>query len=475
MPRFKNPIWLKQLAPKGSKAKAELSEGGLYRRLKPLLASSDPKPLQQLLESLTAAQLAPLGLALSAQELRLLFLQLLKTQKASLVIDKTPARFREELFEKLDLGVLKKVMQEASVEDIASWYDEEATLHTQAPQWFKNLPRTRQAKVRLFLMYPESSVGRLIQPEVFALPTDISVREALRLYRKGAQSQEGFYYIYCVNEQKQLQGVLSLKELVTAPYEQSILQQITKNPITVNALDSVDTAARLIADHDFIALPVVDQRQVLLGVINVDDILDVIQEQATQDVYAQVGLKKDDRVFSPIKSKIATRLPWMFLNLGLAALASSVVGLFEGTMQQLIVLATLKNIVAGVSGNTAIQSLTLITRGISMGDFAYIKRFKVVLNELAVGAVLGVVLGLGAAVLIFLWQKSLFVSTVIGLSMFCNSIVASLFGSLVPLGLRRLNFDPAVGSGVLVTTVTDIFSFFSFLGIANLALKALAA
>ena len=161
----------------------------------------------------------------------------------------------------------------------------------------------------------------------------------------------------------------------------------------------------------------------------------------------------------------------MFLNLFLAAIASSVVSLFEETMSQLIILASLKNIVAGVGGNTAIQSLTVVTRGLATDDFSFISYGQAVIKEISVGLVIGIATGLGAGGLTFLWKHDVMVSIIICISMIFNSLVASIAGSLIPITLKRLGWDPAAGSGVLVTMITDIFGFFSFLGIASLGLK----
>ena len=161
----------------------------------------------------------------------------------------------------------------------------------------------------------------------------------------------------------------------------------------------------------------------------------------------------------------------MILNLGLAACASLVVSLFEATMSHLIILASLKNIVAGMSGNTAIQSLTVVTRGLATGDFKFTTHIKTIIKESTVGITIGAFTGLLAAILVYFWKGNLMVSLVILISMFINSLIAAFFGSFVPILLNKLNKDPAVGSGVIVTMITDIFSFFSFLGIATLGLK----
>ena len=277
-----------------------------------------------------------------------------------------------------------------------------------------------------------------------------------------------------MDENSHLAGVVSLRALATAPADTPLSHLIKKELVTVSPEDSSEEVARIVSHYDFVAIPVINKNRNLIGLITVDDVLDIIQEQATANLYAQAGLQEDDRVYTPLGKKIKKRLPWMFLNLVLAALASSVVSLFEDTMSTLIVLASVKNIVAGISGNTAIQTLTVVTRGIATGDFSYISRLKTVLRETTVGLSLGLLTGLACALLVYVWKGSLFVSLVIFVSMILTSLIAACWGAVIPIILQKMNRDPAIGSGVLVTMTTDILSFFSFLGIAALGLRLLS-
>ena len=237
---------------------------------------------------------------------------------------------------------------------------------------------------------------------------------------------------------------------------------------------SSQKVAQLVSHYDFVALPVIESNGKLIGLITVDDVLDIIQEQATADAYASAGLQEGDRICSSPLFSFKNRLPWMFINLFLAALVSFVVAQFEKTMSELIILATLNNIVAGVGGNTAIQSLTVMTRGLAVGDLQFTTISKAWLKEVIVGLSLGLIIGISSGFLVYFWKNNLIVSIVISIAMIINSLVAASFGTLVPILLKRLNWDPTSGSGVIVTTITDVFGFFSFLGIATLALKAFA-
>ncbi|MCB0357687.1 MAG: magnesium transporter, partial [Bdellovibrionales bacterium] len=279
------------------------------------------------------------------------------------------------------------------------------------------------------------------------------------------------YYIYCVNERHQLAGIISLRQLATAPENKALADIVKEDVVTVFPEEPAEKAAEFVSHYDLIAIPVVSHDRELLGIVTVDDILDIIQEQATAGIYAQAGLQEDDRVFTPARQSINKRIPWMFLNLLLAALASSVVSLFENTMSHLIILASLKNIVAGMGGNTAIQSLTVVTRGLATGDFSFISQTKAIVKEVIVGVTIGIMTGISAGLLTYIWKANLMVSIVICISMIINSFLAAIAGAVVPISLKKMGWDPATGSGVLVTMFTDIISFFSFLGIATLGLK----
>ena len=238
--------------------------------------------------------------------------------------------------------------------------------------------------------------------------------------------------------------------------------------ISIAPQASAEEAARIVAKYNFIAIPVLEDSGKLLGIITVDDVVDIIQEQATANIYAQAGLQEDDRVYSATSFKIRNRLPWMMLNLVLAALASTVISLFEATISQMTVLATIMNIVAGMGGNTAIQTMTVVTRGLATGDFNFIKYSRSIFKEVVVGVSLGLMTGVTAGVLIWIWKGSPLVGVVMCLSMVTNSLVAATVGAVVPITIHKLNWDPATGSGVIVTMMSDICSFLSFLGIATL-------
>jgi magnesium transporter len=309
-----------------------------------------------------------------------------------------------------------------------------------------------------------------MQTEVFALPMVLTCQEANDRIRSRADS-ESVYYIYCVDEENTLVGVVSLRELVRAPATKPLSEIMKKDLVTVRPDATSEEVAKLVGHYDYIALPVTTETGELLGLVTVDNVIDILQSQAAAQMYAQVGLQERDRIYSSARQSTLYRLPWMVLNLATAFAASFVVAQFEETMSQLIVLATLNNVVAGMGGNQAIQTLTVMTRGLATGDFNFITPKRALFKELAVGLMSGLVVGLLGGLVVFLWKGQAGVAVILFCAMLINAVIATGMGAIVPVLLKRLGFDPASGSGVIITFATDVCGFLSFLGIATLVLK----
>lgn len=436
--------------------------------IKRLLGSRPSRPLLSILKKLEIPDLVALYSQLNTRQCLWLTESLIQMGIAGNVLEDLPEPQIERILEDLSQGQVVAIVQSTTPDRAAyllNMMEDDAS-----DQILAQLDPTERSRVSQFLNYPEDSVGRMMQTEVFALPLNITAGQGLERIRTYAQ-EESVYYLYCVNEEYQLVGVVSLRQLAIQTPDTPLEKMVKREIISVTPETSSLEVAKMVAAYDYIAIPVINENRKLVGVVTVDDVVDIIQEQATANIYAQAGLQGGDRIYTDASQSFKYRLPWMLINLILAALASSVVSLFESTMSQLILLASLKNIVAGIGGNTAIQTLTVVTRGIATGDFTFITYWKAVLKETTVGLSLGVIIGGSAGVLTYLWKGDAMVSTILFIAMVLNSIVASFCGAVVPLLLKKWNWDPAVASGPLVTMTTDIFGFFSFLGIAAVALK----
>jgi magnesium transporter len=322
-------------------------------------------------------------------------------------------------------------------------------------------------EVENLLEYEERTAGRIMNPNVFALNEDMTVGEAITEIQS-SRDVEMVFYLYVVDERHHLVGVVSLRRLLLVSPETPLKRIMTADLISARVDMDQEEVARQVAAYNLLAIPVVDEENKLVGIITVDDVIDVIKDEATEDIYRLAGVAGDERVFTPARESLRKRLPWLGVNLATAFLAASVVGLFTGTIDALPILAVFMPIVAGMGGNAATQTLTVIVRGIALGELTWGNSRKALLKEALVGIGNGVALGLVAAAVAWATRGDPVLGIVLGTAMVINMFVAATAGVLIPLGLRAANVDPALASSVFITTMTDVFGFFSFLGLATI-------
>jgi magnesium transporter len=329
------------------------------------------------------------------------------------------------------------------------------------------------ADVGELLEYPEKTAGRIMNPKVFALSEDMTASEAIAALQ-GSRDVEMVFYLYVMDARRHLVGVVSLRRLLLVPPDTPLKRIMTTDLISVRVDVNQEEVARLVASYNLLAIPVVDEENKLVGVITVDDVIDVIKDEATEDVYRLAGLASDDRVFTAPSDSLKKRLPWLIVNLVTAFLAASVVKLFEGTIGIVTSLAVFMPVVAGMGGNAATQTLAVIVRGIALGELTWSNTRKALLKEATVGIGNGVACGIVGAGFVWLMQGNPFLGAILGLAMVINMFVAAIAGTLIPLSLRALKIDPALASSVFITTLTDVFGFLSFLGLGALFIRYLA-
>src|SRR6187401_3202875 len=317
------------------------------------------------------------------------------------------------------------------------------------------------------LEYEEQTAGRLMNPNVFALSEELTAGESITALQT-SRDVEMVFYLYVVDDRRHLVGVVSLRRLLLVPPETPLKRIMTADLISARVDMDQEEVAREVAAYNLLAIPVVDEENKLVGVITVDDVIDVIKDEATEDIYRLAGVVGDEKVFTPAGESLRKRLPWLGVNLATAAIAAAVVGIFTSTIDALPILAVFMPIVAGMGGNAATQTLTVIVRGIALGELSWSNSRKALLKEAVVGIGNGVVLGLVAALVAWVTKGDPVLGMVLGMAMIINMFVAAAAGTLIPLGLRAANIDPALASSVFITTMTDVFGFFSFLGLATI-------
>jgi magnesium transporter len=364
-----------------------------------------------------------------------------------------------------------KLTQELPSDDVAAIIDNlPEELSAAVLELMQKKPAS--ADVGDLLEYPEKTAGRIMNPKVFALSEDMTAAEAIAALQ-GSRDVEMVFYLYVIDGRRHLVGVVSLRRLLLVPPETPLKRIMTTDLISARVDTDQEEVARQVASYNLLAIPVVDEENKLVGVITVDDVIDVIKDEATEDVYRLAGLASDDRVFTTPIELLRKRLPWLIVNLATAFIAASVVKLFEGTIGVVTSLAVFMPVVAGMGGNAATQTLAVIVRGIAIGELTWSNSRKALIKEALVGIGNGVACGIVGGGIVWLIQGTPWMGVILALAMIINMFVAATAGTLIPLTLRALKIDPALASSVFITTLTDVFGFFSFLGLGALFIKYL--
>lgn len=326
--------------------------------------------------------------------------------------------------------------------------------------------------IERLLTFEPDTAGGIMTTEYVSIGSRNTVEKTLKYLQENI-NQDAAYYLYVVDSQNVLKGVVSLRNIVTSSFDTKIIDITNPNVKTIMYNEDQEEAARKFQKYGFILMPVVDEMDHLLGVIEFDDIIDIIQEENTEDINLLGGVDSKERLDSTVGESFKSRIPWLIVNLFTAVLAASVVSFFEETIAQVVTLATVMPIVTGMGGNAGTQSLTIVVRGLSLGELTKENAIKIMLKEIAVGFIGGVVIGILVALGSMIFEGNPIFGVVTGLAMFLNMILANVAGYFIPVILEKLHVDPALASGVFVTTVTDVLGFFFFLGLATLFLPYL--
>lgn len=387
------------------------------------------------------------------------------------IVDEEKDEEKYEILKKFSEAKQKKILEEMSSDeltDLVGALDEEESKNI-----LKNMNAEDREDVRQLLTYKPDTAGGIMAKEFLAISENQTIEETLKYLQKEAPEAETAYYIYVVDDNEILKGVVSLRDIVSSKFSTKIADITHENVISVPYDMDQEEVAQKFTKYGFLTMPVVDEDNIILGIITIDDIVDIMQEETTEDIHRLGGLDEEEKVNGSLKDSIKSRLPWLIVNLVTAILAASVVGIFEGTISQVVTLATFMPIVAGMGGNAGTQSLTIVVRGIALGELTGENAKRVFLKELLVGLTTGIVIGAIIAVLGYIWESNVIFGIVIGVAMILNMLVATMAGFIVPVILKKLKVDPALASAVFVTTVTDVLGFFFFLGLATVFLQYL--
>ena len=394
------------------------------------------------------------------------------------LVELTGADFDFSALNEVDDGVREEILEELEPETVAEGVRElesddavellEGLDEEDQEEILEKLPQPERDALERSLLYPENSAGRRMQSEFIAVPPDWTVGQAMDYMRDTPDLPDRFYEIYAVDADKHWHGAVSLDVLLRARWPVPLADLIDEDRRRVSVLDDQEAVARLFGKYNLVAAPVVDTENRLVGVITVDDVVDVIEEEADEDLKALGGVTSDEELSDSVWTIAKGRFNWLLVNLATAFLASSVLGLFEGQMEKMVALAVLAPIVASQGGNAATQTMTVAVRALATRELGANNAVRVVMREGLVGLVNGLAFAVITGIAAVLWFRIPALGVVIGLAIVCNLVAGALGGILIPMVLERVRADPAVASGTFVTTITDVVGFFSFLGIATL-------
>ncbi len=373
---------------------------------------------------------------------------------------------REEILDELPPRTVAEGVRELESDDAVAILEdlpkeEQAEILDQLP------PPERSALARS-LEYPEQSAGRRMQTEFIAAPSAWNVGQAIDYMRETAELPERFYELYVMDEAGRFIGAVPLDRLLRSKRPVPLAELMEDDRPRVRADQDQEEVARLFQRYNWVAAPVIDGNDRLVGIITFDDVADVLEEEADEDIKALGGVTHDEQLSDSFVTIARGRFNWLLVNLVTAFIASSVLGFFEGQLQKMVALAVLAPIVASQGGNATTQTMTVAVRALATQHLSEANAWRVIVRELLVGLINGAAFAVITGIAAYVWFKVPGLGLVIGLAMICNLVAAALGGILIPLALHRLRIDPAVASSPFVTTVTDVVGFFSFLSIATL-------
>lgn len=423
--------------------------------------------LRRALDKLHPADIAHILEALPLED-RLIIWGLVKAEQDGEVLLEASDAVRQTLIEDMDSEELVAATEQLDANEIA---DLAPDLPSDVMEdVFQALPMEEREQLRAAMSYSEDAVGALMDFDVITVRGGVRIEVVLRYLRRLGELPDHTDQLFVVDRTEQLQGILLLNQLLVSDPEATVLEVMARDTVKFLPDDKAEQATHAFERYDLITAPVVSSEGKLLGRVTVNAVIDFMREKADLEARSQAGLSEEEDLFAPIWKSVRNRWAWLAINLVTAFVASRVIGLFEGSIEKLVALAALMPIVAGVGGNSGNQTITMIVRAIALGRINQDSTLKLITKEIGVSIVNGIVWGGVVGLFTYAIYQNVQLGLVIALAMLLNLLLAALVGVLIPLVRKKLGRDPALGSSVLITAVTDSGGFFIFLGLATLFL-----
>ncbi len=422
--------------------------------------------IKEIAENLPAIDFALIVEEMPEDDDVLVLLELLEDTKLSEILEQASEELQQRIIQLLDEPHIIRLFSNMSKDDIV---DILGNLSINKRKHLIRLMKTGEQKIiEELLGYAEDTAGGIMTTEYIALKSQLTVVDALKKIKEIGPRTEVIEVIFVLGEGRKLIGTADLRDILIAADDTTLGAIMNDNIVSVEPETDQESVSLLVSKYDLKAIPVVNKHNALLGIITVDDIIDVIVEEHSEDMLHLGGVSAEERIDSPIFASIKKRLPWLLINLVTAFLASAVVSAFEDTIAQVVALAAAMPIIAGMGGNSGSQTLAIVIRSIALGEADLKSSWKLVFRQIAVALIDGAVIGVIAGAILYLKYGNIYLGMIILAAMVGNMIISGIFGYLVPLILKVLKVDPALASSIFLTTATDTGGFFLFLGLAAL-------
>lgn len=441
-----------------------------HETVRELIRTATPDRILRMIGKSHPADIALLFKDLEPTEVRLLFDVLFSARRAAKTLKELPPDLLPDILALIEDEKVARVIARADPDDAVTFTDslpeerKEKVLALVDPE--------RRESVRHLTSYPEGTVGRIMTTDYLVLLPNTTAQGAIDKIRERGEL-ETFFYLYVVDGTGRLIGVVPIRNLVIAPQDRTLGEIMITEPIRAKVSMDQEEASRLVSKYELLALPIVDHEGRLVGIITIDDVIDIIDKETTEDMYRMAGVGIKEWAFSPLRDSVARRIPWLSFNMMWAFVAASVISAFEATIGQLPALAVFMPIIAGQAGNAGIQTATIVVRSMALGEVSLTDTLRVLRKEWALGLIKGTLFGLVLGAIAWVWKGNAMLGVVAGLAMFLNMLVAATGGVLLPMTLRKLGLDPAIIAGVFDTMLTDLMGFLIFLGLATIFLRYL--
>lgn len=438
--------------------------------IKDLIHSLEVTKLKEMLEEMHFVDISDTLISLKNEKDQSYLLSLLDNKLAGTVLNEIDSELVVKLLENLPHHRISGILEKMPFGDVADFLG--GLSEDEQDKFLKFLRAHDAADVQELMDYEEDTAGRLMTTEYVAIPENITAAKAIEVLRDIAPDAETIYYVYVINLKNELVGIISLRELIVSDPDNLILDIMRKKTISVNVHEDQEVVANLVSKYDILAIPVVDDFKSLVGIITVDDVIDVIHEEATEDIYRMAGTySEEEELYGKYSTAIKSRLPWLLVTMLGGLFSGQVLGSFSDQLSAVVALAFFIPLLTGMGGNVGTQSSTVTVRGIATGQINPGTVIKTIFRESMVGITLGLVLGSIVALVAYFWQGNMVLGLVVGLAMLGNMFTAATMGTLVPIVFKKVGVDPAVASAPFITTSIDIVGLIIYSSLATLLMS----